>query len=276
MIFYFTGTGNSWAVANTLAEAISEKLYSMAGELERAGTEGLLHYELGEQELLGFVYPVYAWGPPHIVQEFVRRLEISGDRQSPDGRPFVFSITTCGAEEGRTTQILAHALQQKGLPLNAGFTLVMPNNYIIGADVDTKEAQKQKLQEASDRLEEFARILRQRETGVFQLIPGSFAGMKSAAVHKLFQRYGRTTKYFSVTDHCNGCGLCAGICPAASITMEETNDAPVWHGTCEQCFACIHRCPQRAIQYGKGTGGKGRYVHPDYGSTDRISLDHVK
>ncbi len=264
MIFYFTGTGNSWAVANTLAEAISEKLYSMSGELERAGAGGPLHYEMEEQELLGFVYPVYAWGPPRIVQEFVQRLEISCDRRSPDGKPYVFSIATCGAEEGRTTQILAQALQQKGLPLDAGFTLVMPNNYIIGADVDTKEVQKQKLQEASVKLEEFARILRQRKPGVFQLIPGRFSGIKSGWINRLFQSRGRTTKYFNVTDRCNGCGLCASSCPMRSITMDEVKDEPVWQGSCEQCFACIHRCPQQAIQYGKGTERKGRYVHPEY------------
>jgi NAD-dependent dihydropyrimidine dehydrogenase PreA subunit len=40
-------------------------------------------------------------------------------------------------------------------------------------------------------------------------------------------------------------------------------DLPVWGKECTQCLACIHRCPVQAIEYGKATIGKRRYVHPD-------------
>ncbi|MBS1315119.1 MAG: hypothetical protein HP045_01215 [Anaerotignum sp.] len=30
------------------------------------------------------------------------------------------------------------------------------------------------------------------------------------------------------------------------------------------CMACVNRCPQTAIQYGKSTTKRGRYVHPIY------------
>jgi NAD-dependent dihydropyrimidine dehydrogenase PreA subunit len=37
---------------------------------------------------------------------------------------------------------------------------------------------------------------------------------------------------------------------------------PAWEGQCTLCLACLHRCPAEAIQYGKETVGKGRYVNP--------------
>ena len=38
---------------------------------------------------------------------------------------------------------------------------------------------------------------------------------------------------------------------------------PVWDKDCTMCLACINRCPQEAIQYGKSTEKRGRYLHPD-------------
>ncbi|MBR2497846.1 MAG: EFR1 family ferrodoxin, partial [Parabacteroides sp.] len=54
---------------------------------------------------------------------------------------------------------------------------------------------------------------------------------------------------------------CERICPTRTISMREGK--PVWADTCVQCVACIHRCPVRAIEYGKETIKKGRYHHPE-------------
>ena len=59
-------------------------------------------------------------------------------------------------------------------------------------------------------------------------------------------------------DVCTRCGLCARVCPANNITL-GCNELPKWHGNCTMCLSCIHRCPVRAIEYGKATRSKGRY-----------------
>lgn len=261
MIFYFTGTGNSWAAAKTLAAETGEKLFSIAWELNRE--EARLSYQVEPEELVGFVFPVYAWGPPRIVLEFLRRMELSG------GKPYMFSVVTCGEEEGRTTQILKAALEKKGLSLDSAFTLVMPNNFMIGFDVDSREVQERKLKQAETRLTEISALLRERKAGQYQLISGAFADFKSGAFYRLFRHFATNPKYFSVTEACNGCGLCASICPVQSINMDEIKEEPIWKGQCEHCLACINHCPQRAIQYGKSTVRKGRYVHPEYHMQDR-------
>ena len=63
-------------------------------------------------------------------------------------------------------------------------------------------------------------------------------------------------------DKCRGCGKCAEICPLGNISMNEGK--VVWNGNCTHCMACICRCPAEAIEYGKKSPGKYRYVCPEY------------
>ena len=249
MIFYFTGTGNSLFAADTISKAQGEKLVSIASEMDRQNYE----YTLRENELIGFVYPIYAWGPPQMVMEFVRKLKLTG------GKPYIFTLCTCGDEEGNSTNRLKKALAEKGLQLNSAFSLIMTNNYIVGFDVDPGELEQKKLKAAEQRLQKINSILTQRQGNVFELLPGKMAGIKSSVINPLFNRFGRSTKYFFATEKCTGCGICERVCPIHTIRVKGK---PEWGNACTQCLACIHRCPVHAIQYTKGTAKKGRYVHP--------------
>ena len=63
MIFYFSGTGNSAWVAERMAEALQDRTVAIAEASVQERT-----YALRADERLGFVFPVYAWGPPKLVQ----------------------------------------------------------------------------------------------------------------------------------------------------------------------------------------------------------------
>ncbi|MCC8155352.1 MAG: EFR1 family ferrodoxin [Tannerellaceae bacterium] len=89
---------------------------------------------------------------------------------------------------------------------------------------------------------------------------GHFAWLKSRIIQPLFVRYALGKNSFYATDACTSCGLCRKICPTNTIHMEKGK--PAWNDTCIQCVACIHRCPERAIEYGKVSLHKGRYYHP--------------
>lgn len=66
MIFYFSGTGNSAWAAKNLSQTLEEKLYSIPKEMQQADNskEDLLSYFIEPDECVGFVFPVYSWGPP--------------------------------------------------------------------------------------------------------------------------------------------------------------------------------------------------------------------
>lgn len=251
MIFYFSGTGNSLYIAKTIAEAQGEQLISIADEMDKKNVG--LEYKMREKEILGFVYPVYAWGPPKMVLDFIANMKVSGEK------PYIFSVCTCGDEEGKTTKILEKALAKKGMFLDSAYSIPMPNNYIIGYDVDPKDIEKEKLQKAEMKLEEINSVLNERQSGVRDIIEGKLPSLKATVVNPLFNRFAMDTKPFHATDACTSCGLCERVCLVHTIKVQEK---PVWGKDCTQCLACINRCPVHAIQYGKGTIHKGRYSHP--------------
>ena len=57
----------------------------------------------------------------------------------------------------------------------------------------------------------------------------------------------RSEKYFQVTDACIGCGVCTEVCPRGNYELTSTGVKT--EGDCDFCFACIHNCPQKAIQF---------------------------
>lgn len=72
MIFYFSATGNSQYIAQRLAEVTGETLVSITECLKNHKYT----WELLSGERVGFVTPVYFFGLPSIVSEFIRNLDL--------------------------------------------------------------------------------------------------------------------------------------------------------------------------------------------------------
>lgn len=235
MIFYFSGTGNSQWAAEQIACLTEDKAYDISKQKQRP--------DLHEEKQIGLVFPVYAWGVPEPMLHFAASLEKTD--------AFTFGVCTCGSEAGLAMKKLSRLY-----PLNSSYSLVMPNNYIIGADVDDEQTVQRKISAARQEIQALSGEVLQRKN-VYRVNEGSFAGLKSGFVNFGFNRFARSTKAFYASDACNGCGLCAKNCPAATISLVDGK--PAWGKQCYQCLRCINECPQRAIQYGKGTISKGRY-----------------
>lgn len=250
MIFYFSGTGNSLYAAKKIAQAQGDKLVSVVREMDKKSSERV--YTPDEKELIGFVYPIYAWGAPQIVLDFIRSMRLT------DSKRYVFSLNTCGSAEGYATRVLQKTLLKNGITLSSAFSVSMPSNYVIGEDVESESVQQNKLSMAEQRLEEINKVLASQKQGVFELLHGSNPGLKTRLINPLFNKFARGTKPFHTTDACIRCGLCEKICPVHTITLQAK---PIWGKACTQCLGCINCCPERAIQYGNATKSRGRYTH---------------
>ena len=68
MIFYFTGTGNSGFIAEELSKILKDEIISIADLMKKSEN---LSFTLKDKESIGFVFPVYAWGPPRMVEDFI-------------------------------------------------------------------------------------------------------------------------------------------------------------------------------------------------------------
>jgi len=260
MIFYFSGTGNSLQVARNIAEYNDEKLISIASERNNKNTN--FKYTLKDNEVIGFVYPVYAWAPPKMVIDFIEKLKLINYKDN-----YIFSVATCGENIGNTMKVMSHSLKKQNFNLNSGFSISMPNNYIIMGDIDSKEKEEKKLLAAAETLKNINYIIKERKKDVFQVVKGPIPGILTTFINPLFNKGAMNTKKFYANDSCTSCGVCESVCNCKTIKVQGK---PKWGKECTQCLACIHLCPVSAIQYGKGTESKGRYKNPN------VTLEDMK
>ena len=77
MIFYFSGTGNSKDAAVKIAGSLGEQVVDIA----EAFYEENKVYTIKPGEKAGFIFPVYYYGPPTIVADFVKALDLRFEDQ---------------------------------------------------------------------------------------------------------------------------------------------------------------------------------------------------
>ena len=240
MIYYFSGTGNSKWVAEQIAKQTNDEAKSIPAVLKSG-----VSVTAAANERVGVVFPIYAWGAPSIVEKFCKMLSIQPGA-------YAYVVCTCGDEAGKAIHQMKSVFAWQ-----AAWSLAMPNNYIVGFDVDQPELAQKKVDAAREKLPQIAQEILAKSS-VYNVHEGPGAGGKTFLIRPMFNRFAKSTSSFFVTSDCNACGLCARICPAEAIRLE--NGRPVWvKARCEKCTGCINRCPQRAIQYGAGTGKRGRY-----------------
>jgi ferredoxin len=247
ILYWFSGTGNSLAVAKALAQRLGAEaqLLPMTATMARP--------EAPTAPAIGLVFPVYAFGPPPVVLEFLRKL--------PAGRDtYLFAVNTNGGMPGRTGAILRRACAKRGLTLAAGWSVKMPGNAISLYGAPPVQEQQRYFDILPRQVDAIAATVSARQRGPFQDSAAPLSWLLGAIWHLGSPHFARSDKNYFATEACIHCGLCRKICPVANIELEAGR--PVWLHHCAACQACIQYCPVEAIQYGKKTIGRKRYRHP--------------
>lgn len=248
VIYYFSATGNSLKVARDLAEQLDDtKIISIT---DKESTE--LDSEVDK---VGLVFPVYIWGVPLIVDEFLQKIYNKIDNK------YVFAVITCKSSPGAVLQQLQNKFKKHERKLSAGFTAYMPGNNIIGYQPDSDAVQQTKFDNWDKAV-----------TNITSYIQNSITcEIERKSVLKLFlltnllnsiitKSFPNADKHYCVESNCTGCGVCSKVCPMRNIEIVDSK--PVWKHKCQLCLACINLCPKKAIQYSKNTLGRQRYKNP--------------
>jgi ferredoxin len=286
VVYYFSGTGNSYAVARDIAEKIDAELIPIAKVVpsERVKVP---------TKVMGIVFPDYHSSLPNIVGRFMDKIESLNDQ-------YLFGVCTYGGSEpGLTMRYLEQRVESSGERLAAGFAVGMPYNYIkpsiqLGRPMfkvqlrsEPVEKRDEKISQWKERRGPITDFIKNRRIGVIETSSeillkiigylrlkdslGKYIWLKMAGypgdTDLSFHESCRLMDYgFSCTEDCISCGTCERICPVDNIVMAEGR--PNWLHNCEQCFACLQWCPQEAIQYGDNTEDCERHHHPEVEARD--------
>ena len=250
MIFYFSGTGNSIYIADRIAACLDDKTIDMADCVKKKS----FSFECKDEDYVGFIFPTYAWSIPYVVEEFIESMELDNIDSS-----YVFAINNCASSEGNAIFDLVRKLSDKNIKLNFSRTVFMPSNHITLFDSVTEEDKNRIYRRANIKMANIINnILRKKKS--LQMYKGILFPVYKV-LKFVFNNFMCGTSKFYVKESCVGCGLCSEICNTSAIKMEEGR--PIWVSkSCIHCLACINRCPVEAIEYGKATEGKERYVNP--------------
>jgi ferredoxin/flavodoxin len=251
-LFYFTGTGNSLATARAISSGLGNcELKSIVKAMREK------EYSVSSSKV-GFIFPLYYVGIPKIVQEYVKQIELHKTQ-------YIFIVVTKGwPVVGGAINQMKQLLKAKNKKLNAGMYIQLPMNDITMVTVAKPDTQKKLLSKAPKQIAGMVKIIHAAKNHFDPEMLGFLWPVRNIP---FIERVNRDDKYFAADSHCNGCGICEKICPMNNISLVDGK--PEWSGKCEQCLACYHFCPQKAISFNKRGNGI-QYHHPDIKLVDLL------
>ncbi|MCP3965025.1 MAG: hypothetical protein GY750_10505 [Lentisphaerae bacterium] len=256
VIYYFSGTGNTLA----LAKQLSKKLNGC----DLVAVNSIKEKTINPQaDVIGLMFPVYAFNMPRIFQAFVKnKLQIS------DGA-YVFAVSNFASMEFGALSKIKKLIRSKGHKLNMAAGIKMPSNYIPFGGAESEKSQTGKFLTAESDINNMAELIKKSQDYPYHFLGETLFRLISSLAGRSFnKRLKADAARFYADDKCNSCGLCAKVCPVGNIHLAAGK--PVWGEECEQCLACLQWCPEEAIQMLGVNPARIRYHHPDIKASDLV------
>ncbi len=259
-IFYFSATGNSLHFAKQLAKGLNaDKLISISEAISNAPVET-------SAERVGLVFPVYAWGPPRIVLDFLRMITLKG-------KPYIFSTATCVGIPAKTLITVRSELRKKGADLDAGFVIRAERSSLMKMNALDKiiialDRKRKRLQTGDKRLKQIISTvqgLKKHEPETSSWAANIFGTLFHDEGIDYFKSAAGS---FKISGDCKGCGICVRVCPRSNINL--VNGLPRFDDNCEFCHACIQWCPEFAITHPDFDTELSQYTNPNVRVNDLV------
>jgi len=255
LIYYQSGTGNSYRAAVWMARTAQEKglpATLIPLQLSEPGKE----LNNDRRALIGFVMPTHGFTAPWSMIKFILRL--------PKGRHLpAFCLATqgqlkCGPVlipglSATATFLSAFLLYVKGFHVRGVESINMPSNWMSLHPAQKPHSIRTIVNRGQPRAEYFiTRLLNGKihwltASNLVEFIGGLIL-LPVACGYLLFGKTGMAKIYFA-NNACNGCGRCAEICAQKAIIMKNSlHPRPFWTYRCESCMRCMAFCPQTAIE----------------------------
>ena len=251
-LFVYSGTGNTYHVAQCLCDAATRQglKCSLSGIDAHSEPQA---YQPSEGTLLGLLAPTLGTIQPPSFFRFIRRLP-KGNRQ----RVFLAATgawTRIGplyipGYVGFGLYFAALMLLVKGYRVVGVNGFGMPQNWTTLIPPYRASLEQRINEEIHQTSETFLSKLLSGKR-VFRRIVDLIVTLLIFPLPLLFLLLGHRffAKTMFASSRCNGCGLCAERCPQNAIRMLGSEQKrPFWTFSCEQCMRCAGYCPQHAVE----------------------------
>jgi len=261
-IYYFSGSGNSFAVAKDVAVKLDAVLTPIMSVIHQESINT-------EANIIGVVFPIYDFKPPLFMESFISKID---NIQSK----YLFAICTYGITPSKSLKHLEKTINSYGGHLSSGFAVKMPQNG-LGSGKVTKIQQEMMFNKWKNRVDEICDGIKNMEKKEIETSILFFNMFKTQNMKKipvmltffyqvLFK--GIDSLAFTSNENCTGCGTCQKLCSQNNI--EIVDNKPSWSDHCINCFACLNWCPNGAITPGNADLGIKNYHHPEVKISDMI------
>lgn len=237
LILSFSGTGNTKFVVDALVQSFVNKgITATSYPLEKLPFEKNLEALLAV-DLIGIAFPVYAWNPPLIVEQIIKKLPATTSREC-----FILKTSGSPFAMGGTTTRLKRILRSRNWNLKHETLVPMPSN--LGqrySDAFIKLNAEMALLQAA----KIAETIIDRD---WKLIPAN-RWAKFACVLMRVERMGGVHfgHFLKVDSNCIKCGKCVRECPTRNIKFHDSKFTFGWR--CAFCMRCSFNCPVQAITH---------------------------
>lgn len=235
---FFSATGNTKKVAQTLAQSLSRKLdcpwQGLDFTLPEKRTSPLT---FGPSQLVILGLPTYAGKLPNKILPFLESNVHGADT------PAIALVTFGNRSFDNALAELQHTLTQNHFQLCGGAALACRHAFT------DKLAFGRPNERDLAELETFAGKMADKISSCeMPLPPLSIPGKADAPYYIPKGVDGQPAKFLKAKpqtreDRCTSCGLCARLCPMGAISPAHPWEIP---GTCIKCQRCVRSCPEKA------------------------------
>ena len=240
---YFSATGTTKRIVTELADALAQSLGTPREDFDftlpaaRAAAPAI-----SAEDFVVLGTPVYAGRVPNVLLKYLAALEGAGSVAMPVS---VYGNRSCDDALVELKDILEergfHVLSAGAFVGEHSFSEVLAKGRPDGADIATalrfarQVAEKARRTPSKDAMTPlYVKGIPKPYRGYYQ--PRNADGTPADL---------RTVKP-EVGEGCNGCLLCAQVCPMGSISFDNVRE---YRGICIKCGACVKKCPQKARYY---------------------------
>ena len=263
VIFYFSGTGNTWWTSIELKKELENlgntvEMYSL--ENPTLKEEGFISQIIEKNDHIFIGFPVYGSALPKNMRDFVRDLpEVS------DNTKFGV-LCTQGGFSGDANWYFKKEIETKGYKFLQSFQINFTTNFNVAMFPFSlsKPAEGKKLEKKKRKVSKKIKRMAEKIANNERYIEGRrFYQMLLGRIQRCMflrgeEKIPKGFKFFK--DRCTKCKLCVKTCPTNNLILDESKDLElIRKDNCILCFRCYNFCPSLAINFGKNIKDPNKY-----------------